>query len=72
MATNYESIRSSMVDYSTMWGGLHVNKSQMALWTMQFRFFNFNNPDGQKINWSGAFASGVDFEDIHPEFVTTK
>lgn len=49
-----------------------LNKSQMALWTMQFRFFNFNNPDGQKINWSGAFASGVDFEDIHPEFVTTK
>ncbi len=31
MACNYESIRSSMVDYSTMWNGLMPNKSQRAL-----------------------------------------
>jgi hypothetical protein len=43
------------------------NKSNRALWSMQFRYFNYLEKTGLKHGWKGGFASGVDFRNIHPE-----
>lgn len=44
-----------------------INNSNRALWSMQFRWFDFSEPVGRKHNWVGSYAAGVDFADIHPE-----
>ena len=44
-----------------------INNSNRALWSMQFRWFDFSEPVGRKHNWIGSYASGVDFADVHPE-----
>lgn len=44
-----------------------VNRGQSPRWTMQFRYFNFREPVGLRHGWSGSFAAGVDFRDVHPE-----
>jgi len=43
------------------------NRSDRSRWSMQFRYFNFNDPVGRSHGWKGSFASGVDFRDVHPE-----
>ena len=43
------------------------NKSERALWSMQFRYFNYLEKTGLNHGWKGGFASGVDFRNIHPE-----
>jgi ectoine hydroxylase-related dioxygenase (phytanoyl-CoA dioxygenase family) len=43
------------------------NRTDRPRWSMQFRYFNFNEPVGQRINWVGAFAAGVDFAKVLPE-----
>lgn len=43
------------------------NKSNRALWSMQFRYFNYLEKTGLNHGWKGGFASGVDFRNIHPE-----
>lgn len=43
------------------------NVGYRALWTMQFRYFNYLNATGRAHGWKGGFASGVDFRNIHPE-----
>ena len=43
------------------------NISTRALWSMQFRWFDFSEPVGRKHNWIGSYAAGIDFSDIHPE-----
>jgi ectoine hydroxylase-related dioxygenase (phytanoyl-CoA dioxygenase family) len=43
------------------------NKSNVSRWSMQMRYFNFENPIGIKIGWKGSYASGQDFSEIHPE-----
>ncbi len=44
-----------------------INRGLRPRWTMQFRYFNFDDPIGQKHAWSGSFAAGVDFKVVHPE-----
>ncbi len=43
------------------------NISDRALWSMQFRWFDYAEPVGRSHNWIGSYASGVDFTTIHPE-----
>ena len=43
------------------------NAASVPRWSMQWRYFNFNDPVGRKIGWKGSFAAGVDFADILPE-----
>ena len=46
-----------------------TNESDQPRWSMQFRYFNFLEPVGQRINWAGSFAAGLDFAEILPELV---
>lgn len=46
-----------------------ANRAAFPRWSMQFRWFNFNHPVGQRIGWKGSFAQGVDFADVLPELV---
>lgn len=48
------------------------NVSKWPRWTMQLRYFNFNDPVGVKIGWKGSFAAGVKFAEILPELATAK
>lgn len=43
------------------------NRGQRSRWTMQMRYFNFEEPTGRAHGWSGSFAAGRDFRTIHPE-----
>ncbi|MFC4861476.1 phytanoyl-CoA dioxygenase family protein [Pseudomonas sp. JS3066] len=43
------------------------NRAQRSRWSMQLRYFNFNEPTGRAHGWKGSFAAGVDFRSIHPE-----
>lgn len=43
------------------------NRSNRSRWTMQMRYFNFNEPTGRSHGWQGSYAAGVDFRQIHPE-----
>lgn len=45
------------------------NRSSRSRWSMQSRLFNFNDPVGRNHRWSGSFATGKRFQDIHPELV---
>lgn len=44
-----------------------LNRSSRARWSMQFRYFNFNESNGREHGWRGSYAAGVDFREIHPE-----
>jgi len=44
-----------------------INRSTRSRWTMQFRYFNFNEANGLRHGWKGSFAAGVDFSLVHPE-----
>ncbi len=56
----------AIVDFMTLHASGY-NRSESARWSMQFRYFNFNNPIGRSHGWPGSFAAGVDFRLIHPE-----
>ena len=43
------------------------NRSERSRWSMQFRYFNFNDPTGMSHGWKGSFAAGINLADIHPE-----
>ena len=45
------------------------NVGDRSRWSMQLRYFDFNEPTGTRYGWKGSFASGVDFATIHPELV---
>ena len=55
-----------VVDFLTLHAS-GANTSQRSRWSMQFRYFNFDEPVGMSHGWKGSFAAGVDFRDIHPE-----
>jgi ectoine hydroxylase-related dioxygenase (phytanoyl-CoA dioxygenase family) len=46
-----------------------VNTSARSRWSIQFRYFSFEDPSGISINWTGCVASGTQLKDIHPELV---
>lgn len=43
------------------------NQGQRARWSIQFRYFNFNEPTGLRHGWKGSYTAGIDFARIHPE-----
>lgn len=45
------------------------NISNRSRWSMQFRYFNFHDPTGIKINWTGCVMNGVQLKDVHPELI---
>jgi hypothetical protein len=55
-----------IIDFLLLHASGH-NRSERPRWTMQFRYFNFNDPAGKRHGWQGSFAAGVDFRSVHPE-----
>lgn len=55
-----------LIDFLTLHASGY-NKGACPRWSMQFRYFNFNDATGRKHGWKGSFAAGVDFRQIHPE-----
>ena len=54
------------------WLVLHrsgFNSSDRCRWTMQMRYFSFDNETAIANSWVGSFAAGVNIESVHPEFV---
>lgn len=45
------------------------NSADRCRWTMQMRYFSFDNETAISNNWVGSFAAGVNIESIHPEFI---
>ena len=45
------------------------NISNRSRWSMQFRYFNFNDPTGIRINWTGCVMNGIQLKDVHPELI---
>lgn len=43
------------------------NRSSRSRWSMQWRYFNFNEPTGVAHGWKGSYAAGMDFRTVHPE-----
>ncbi|MEF9977295.1 MAG: phytanoyl-CoA dioxygenase family protein [Thermomonas sp.] len=55
-----------LVDFLTLHAS-GANTSRRSRWSMQFRYFNFDEAVGMSHGWKGSFAAGVDFRSIHPE-----
>lgn len=55
-----------VVDFLTLHAS-GFNRSHRSRWSMQFRYFNFDDPVGLSHGWMGSFAAGIDFRVIHPE-----
>jgi len=48
------------------------NISDWPRWTMQLRYFNFNDPIGIKLGWKGTFAAAEKLRDVLPELLSNK
>lgn len=46
-----------------------INISNRPRWTMQMRYFNFNDPLGISKGWPGGFYTGKDLATLHPELL---
>lgn len=60
-----------LMDYFT----LHqsgVNECDYPRWSIQFRYFDFNNEFGRRTSWQGSFADGVDFRKVLKQEGTEK
>lgn len=55
-----------LVDFLVVHASGH-NRGQRSRWSMQFRYFDFQEPVGRSHGWKGSHAAGVDFRTIHPE-----
>ncbi|MCD6060391.1 MAG: phytanoyl-CoA dioxygenase family protein [Moraxellaceae bacterium] len=55
-----------IIDFLTLHASGH-NRGERSRWSMQFRYFNFDEPCGLRHGWRGSYAAGVDFVKIHPE-----
>ncbi len=54
------------------WHVLHrsgKNISDRSRWSMQMRYFNFDDETGQKLGWCGSFSAGVDVRSVLPEYI---
>lgn len=58
-----------VIDFLTLHAS-GANTSSQSRWSLQFRYFNFNDSIGRAHGWKGSFKSGVDFRIIHPELFT--
>ena len=57
-----------VIDFLTLHSS-GFNRSTRSRWSMQFRYFDFNEVTGTAHGWKGSYASGVDFKVIHPELL---
>jgi ectoine hydroxylase-related dioxygenase (phytanoyl-CoA dioxygenase family) len=57
-----------VIDYQTLHASGH-NVGDRPRWSMQMRYFNFEDETGKKIGWKGSFAAGVPISQIHPELL---
>ena len=60
-----------VIDYLT----LHQsgrNVSDQARWSIQFRYFNFLDPTGRRVEWTGSFRAGRQFEEFFPDLRVEK
>ncbi len=55
-----------LIDFLTLHASGY-NRGVRSRWTMQFRYFDFNESTGSAHGWKGSYASGVDFKSVHPE-----
>jgi hypothetical protein len=55
-----------IIDFLVLHASGH-NRSRRSRWSMQLRYFNFNEPTGISHGWQGSYAAGIDFRTIHPE-----
>jgi hypothetical protein len=55
-----------IIDFLTLHASGH-NAGHRSRWSMQFRYFNFNEPVGMRHGWKGSYAAGVNFAQVHPE-----
>ena len=55
-----------LIDFLLLHSSGH-NRGNRPRWSMQFRYFNFNDATGIRIGWQGSFAAGKDFGEVHPE-----
>ena len=55
-----------IVDFLVLHASGH-NRSNRSRWSMQLRYFNFNEPTGLSHGWKGSYADGIDFRQVHPE-----
>jgi ectoine hydroxylase-related dioxygenase (phytanoyl-CoA dioxygenase family) len=60
-----------LLDYLTLHGS-GLNVSDRPRWTMQWRMFNFADPVGIRIGWSGSLVVGQDFRTLLPELVAPR
>jgi ectoine hydroxylase-related dioxygenase (phytanoyl-CoA dioxygenase family) len=60
-----------VVDFLTLHAS-GFNRGKRSRWSMQNRYFNYNDPTGIKISWRGSFASNNSIKDIHPELIADK
>lgn len=49
-----------------------INSSDHPRWSMQSRWFNYENQLGRKIAWKGSFAAGVNFAKVLEGFANKK
>ena len=40
------------------------NKADHPRWSIQFRYFDFDNQFGRETSWQGSFAEGIDFKKV--------
>lgn len=57
-----------VIDYLNLHASGH-NTGTRSRWSMQMRYFNFDEPTGQSYDWAGSFAAGQDISAIHPELI---
>lgn len=55
-----------LMDFLTIRGS-GVNRAQRSRWSVQNRFFNFDDAVGMKIGWKPSVTSGVRVEDLFPD-----
>ena len=45
------------------------NRADRSRWSMQMRWFNFEESTGRRLGWPGSFVAGNELRAIHPELV---
>jgi hypothetical protein len=55
-----------LMDFLTIHRSGH-NRDTRSRWTMQLRYFGFDEPAGMRIDWAGSFAAGRSINDVHPD-----
>ena len=59
-----------LMDFLTIHGS-GWNRAARSRWSIQNRFFNFDDSVGRRIGWKASITTGVKVEDIFPDnFVT--